>query len=297
LKNNWTCGFLKREEIWGDQALGIFDKLEQGRRAVLSDFARCLDPYMNEMTGHGYYHTSSSYNDSNLCVVLVNGIEGHGTAEDTGIGGRLSMKYSDLLKATPHGIHGQTADGVLTYMAGTFLQKKVSPEMEQKLNSLFEEGKLSLEYEEYSDICYKYLKDIRFDLLELPRYVLRGRHYTPFPILGHVDDGIVMSDGTFAKFGSTYWFEWQPIIWLIDEEQDKALTQDILFTGISLHLFLRELTKEFKLDKDIIVSQARATREKTGFSMSRFLGFGKKKDSDDEESIHQTSFERKMLFG
>ena len=41
-------GFLKREEIWGDKALGIFDKLEQGRRAVLSDFARCLDPYVNE---------------------------------------------------------------------------------------------------------------------------------------------------------------------------------------------------------------------------------------------------------
>jgi len=275
-------GFLKREEIWGDKALGIFDKLEQGRRAVLSDFARCLDPYVNELTGYGYYHTSSSYSDGDLCVVLVNGIEGHGTEEDTGIGGRLSIKYSDLLKATPHGIHGQTAEGVLTYMAGTYLQKKVSPEMEQKLNSLFEDGKLSLEYEETSEICYKNLKNIRFDLLELPRYALRGRQYTPFSIMGPVDDGIVMSDGTFAEFGSTHWFEWQPIIWLIDEEQDKALTHDILFTGISLHLFLRELTKEIKLEKDIIVSQARATQEKTGFSMRKFLGFGKKKNSDDE---------------
>jgi len=289
--------FLKREEVWGDFALGIFNKLEQGRRAVLSDFARCMDPYMNELTGHGYYYTASSYSDGNLCVVLVNGIEGHGTAEDMGIGGRLSMKYSDLLNAAPHGIHGETTEGVLTFMAGTYLQKKASEKMEQKLNSMLEEGKLTLDFELNSDICYKELKDLKFDLLELPRYNLRGRQYTQFPILGSVDDDIKMSDGTFVQIGNTHWFEWQPIIWLVDEEQDRAVTQDILYSGIAFYNhnekydgnfnnslkshFLRELTKEIRLDKDIIISQARTTREKTGFSLGKLLGFGKKNDDDD----------------
>jgi len=283
--------FLKEEEIWGVNALGIFDKLEQGRKAVLTDFARCMGAHIDDISGYGYYWTQSDDGNGNVHVVLINGSEGYGTIDDIGIGGRPAVKYSDLLDNVPYGIFGETPEGVDTFMAGTWLQKKVSNEMSQKLTLMLEAGKLPIMEDEHIEIDYPFLKDMRFDMLELPRYTLRGRQYTRFQIFGPDGDGVQMSDGSFAEFANDYWFEWLPIIWLIDEEKDIAISQDILFTGIAINTsetydgnfektrmghFLRALSKEIRLEKDFILNYAYDSKGKTGFRLNKILGKNKK---------------------
>lgn len=88
-----------------------------------------------------------------------------------------------------------------------------------------------------------------------------------------MNNGYTLSDGRTISSPNGYWIKVEPIEWLVDEENDIAITKKIIVSGIQFDLSLTQNNTTFEetnikkyldnhLIKDIIPSVAKTIQEK-----------------------------------
>ena len=76
--------------------------------------------------------------------------------------------------------------------------------------------------------------DIPFQARTHTEYEYNGKKYIRF--IGDSNcSGEVLSDGRTVQSGDVYWIEVEPIIWMIDEIKNIALSKKIIFSGVQFN--------------------------------------------------------------
>jgi hypothetical protein len=195
-----------------------------------------MGPHINDAEGSWDWWSQSDRGYGDVRAVRSYGDERWDYPDRRAMGSRPASLYSEIQKIAPNGVRGKTKDGVTTYQAGEYPQQKASDNIAKKLNELKKAGQLqkvpqtvtldSRKYDEYGE---------PFRPQTLETYILDGKKYTCCKVFGATNSNVTMSDGSKADKDSEQWFEWQPITWLIDEKKNRAVAQDILFSGVHMN--------------------------------------------------------------
>lgn len=114
----------------------------------------------------------------------------------------------------------------LKYKYGEYPQTIVDKEMQNKLNKLFWNNKLSKTNRYYSFVPHR---SKSFDLYSLQEYEVDGKKYVRVP---YMEKGILRGDLDMIDYSTSYWVEVEPIVWLVDKKLNLAMSEKVLFSGV-----------------------------------------------------------------
>ena len=236
---------LKEEQIFGEDRLKIFD--EYGPKAVITDFAILLggyvcydnyyvryDSYLKNRTG--YYWTSTKCNK----YVLV--VKGTGYASYEAhrcyVGVRPALPYSSISNICLNVV--RECDEILEVEYSEYPQRVASKILQIELENAYQNNEMSIKktgktYTTDSRKCYEYGK--KFNAQKHEEFEYKGKKYVRIKANSFYDGSeFTLSNGEKYKNGNYVWVEVLPIKWLVDIEKDIALSEKILFAGISFDI-------------------------------------------------------------
>lgn len=124
-----------------------------------------------------------------------------------------------------------SSSGIERYQLGEYPQTFAPMAVQEELESLYIENKLKPTGKSYTRNISRLRKKDDIELHSLPEYEYKGKKYVRVT-------QIVESHGYYAQNKESlehfpaYWVEVEPITWLVDRENDIAISEKILFSGI-----------------------------------------------------------------
>ena len=230
--------FLREEDIWGDRALEVIQAY--GTAVGISDVAIALGTCMGSGTKNsagvasGYAWSASSYKNVNVRTVDLDGAKNCFNPNRRIAAGCPALPFSATSLIRPNNVRAmRLANGKTVQICeyGAYPQTVAPKSISQELEAQYQKNALKTTGKNYT-----------FDSVELdaystgftPRnceeYMFNGKRYVRIKGKPY-DRNSVMSDGTSVQKGQAYWFEVQPIEWLMDPKGTWVARQ-ALFAGI-----------------------------------------------------------------
>ena len=230
--------FLREEDIWGNNALEVMQAY--GTKVGVSDVAIALGTCMGSGTKNsagvasGYAWSASSYKNVNVRTVDLDGAKNCFNPNRRIAAGCPALPFSATSKICPNNMKTmRLANGKTVQICeyGAYPQTVAPKSVSQELEAQYQKNALKTTGKNYT-----------FDSVELdaystgftPRncaeYMFNGKRYVRIKGKPY-DRNSVMSDGTSVQKGQAYWFEVQPIEWLMDPK-GMWVSRQALFAGI-----------------------------------------------------------------
>ena len=230
--------FLREEDIWGDRALEVIQAY--GTAVGISDVAIALGTCMGSGTKNsagvasGYAWSASSYKNVNVRTVDLDGAKNCFNPNRRIAAGCPALPFSATSLIRPNNVRAiRLANGKTVQICeyGAYPQTVAPKSVSQELEAQYQKNALKTTGKNYT-----------FDSVELdaystgftPRncaeYMFNGKRYVRIKGKPY-DRNSVMSDGTSVQKGQAYWFEVQPIEWLMDPK-GMWVSRQALFAGI-----------------------------------------------------------------
>ena len=230
--------FLREEDIWDDNALEVMQAY--GTKVGVSDVAIALGTCMGSGTKNsagvasGYAWAASSYKNVNVRTVDLDGAKNCFNPNRRIAAGCPALPFSATSKICPNNMKTmRLANGKTVQICeyGAYPQTVAPKSISQELEAQYQKNALKTTGKNYT-----------FDSVELdaystgftPRncaeYMFNGKRYVRIKGKPY-DRNSVMSDGTSVQKGQAYWFEVQPIEWLMDPK-GMWVSRQALFAGI-----------------------------------------------------------------
>lgn len=295
---------LDSQKLFGLNKLDFIEK--RGLTAVISDFAILLGGFVsaNHIPGGknitdrtGSYWVKPKDDQLDVTIISAEGQLSQEMAYSRHIGSRLVGKYSDI--SGKREVNKQKED-VLEIEYGYYPDKAVSSDMQEKLEQLFQEGKLAETGNSYTTDSRKDTQATEFFLPQIHmEYEIDGKRYVR--VLANFCFSIkkmTLSNGEEYRNGDSVWVEVSPITWLVDEEKDVMVTKKILLAGVQFHNFKRKVNNFETSDLKNFISKYFAkeiVQDKFNYLTKRTMEFF----TDYEQlraGISQMTFSQKCAF-
>ena len=232
--------FLREEDIWGDNALEVIKAY--GTRVGISDAAIALGTHMNrnsddkDITGvaSGHSWLTSFHISGDVHIVYYYGTEHCIYPSGREAAGRPAIPASVTSAIRPKNVKEEHLANGKTVQICEYGEypKTVAPKpVSQELETLYRKKNLKTTGRTYTfDSAELRAYDTGFIPRNCAEYRHNGKKYVriegkPF------DDDSILSDGTSVQKGQAYWFEVQPVEWLMDPKGTWVARQ-ALFAGI-----------------------------------------------------------------
>ena len=233
---------LKEEDVWGDSALEVIQAY--GTRTGISDAAIVLGTFVGYGSRNsagvtsGCVWTASFLEGGSLCVVGAFGKEFNFFPRTREAAVRPALSVSATSKISPSNVremrlgNGKTVQ-ICEY--GAYPQTVAPESISQELEVHYQKNTLKTTGKKYTfDSAEFDAWNIGFALRNSAEYIHKGKKY--IRIEGKPFDGdSVLSDGTSVQKGQAYWFEVQPIEWLMDPK-GMWVSRQALFAGIQFDM-------------------------------------------------------------
>ncbi len=220
---------LSYEQICGKNRLDIFNKITS--RATITDFALLFGgaTYIDEIFGYRiglYWIKTNKYNS----IINIFGSVEYKPTNHRATGIRPVASYSKIKNDISNEIINE--DGITEVEYGEYPQYTVNKELQYELEKLYENNKLTKTGKRYTTDSrgyYEYSKD--FLPQEHIEYEFDDKKYVRVkanPFYG----SFKLSNGEEYKDGDYVWVEVSKVKWIVDEDNDIALSKNILVAGI-----------------------------------------------------------------
>ena len=234
--------FLTKEQITTGNWVNVYILSDYGSKCVFTDFSILLgighDGIDHTWEGYkykyrtGYWWTKTSDHDNDAIFIGSNGAVRAGRVDCRIVGARPVVPYSSI---KPFSSNMVSDDEIKEIEYGEYPQTIVDKIYSKELERAYNDGNLIITGK-------KYTTDSNFyDDLEkkfIPRthteYEYNGSKYIRFKGDSNCT-GEYLSDVRKVRLGGTYWVRVEPIIWLIDEEVDLAISKKIIFSGVQFN--------------------------------------------------------------
>lgn len=124
------------------------------------------------------------------------------------------------------------ANGIKEVEYGEYPQTIVNENYSHELERAYNNGVLITTGKHYTTDSVGYPDvDIRFKARTHTEYEYNGSKYIRF-VADPNSHGEVLSDDRMIQMGKTYWIRVEPIVWLVDERANIALSKKIIFSGV-----------------------------------------------------------------
>ncbi len=229
---------LKEEDVWGDSALEVIQAY--GTRTGISDVAIVLGACRGSRTKDSIGVPSGlawSASSSEIGLVRTVDLNGSGLGINPNkreAAGRPALLFPATSAIRPNNIKIITLQNGKTVQIceyGAYPQTVVPESISQELEVHYQKNTLKTTGKKYTfDSAEFDAWNIGFALRNSVEYIHKGKKY--IRIEGKPFDGdSVLSDGTSVQKGQAYWFEVQPIEWLMDPKGTWVARQ-ALFAGV-----------------------------------------------------------------
>ena len=230
--------FLTEEEIWGDSVLDVMQVY--GAKVGISDVAIALGTIMGngpkDSTGvaSGAVWSASTYEYGFVRTVNAYGVKNGHCPHQRGGAGRPAIPASATSLIRPNNVRAmRLANGKTVQICeyGAYPQTVASKSVSQKLEAHYQKNALKTTGKTYTFDSAKFnANDTGFTPRNCTEYSFAGKKYVR--IKGEpYGDNVILSDGTQVRRKAAYWFEVQPIEWLMDPKGTWVARQ-ALFGGI-----------------------------------------------------------------
>ena len=231
--------FLREEDIWGNDALEVIQAY--GTAVGISDVAIALGTMMGSGTKNsagvasGLAWSMSSYEYEDVRTVNSHGDKNCDNPSERRVAGCPALPFSTTSKIRPDNVGAmRLANGKAVQICeyGAYPQTVAPKSVSQELEAQYQKNALKTTGKTYT-----------FDSAELNAYNSTGftpRNCAEYSFAGKkyvriegkpYDNDSILSDGTSVQKGQAYWFEVQPIEWLMDPKGTWVARQ-ALFAGI-----------------------------------------------------------------
>ena len=235
--------FLREEDIWGDRALEVIQAY--GTAVGISDVAIALGTCMGSGTKNsagvasGYAWSASSDRDEGVRTVDFSGVKDINNPDEREAAGCPALPFSATSKICPNNMKTmRLANGKTVQICeyGAYPQTVAPKSVSQELEAQYQKNALKTTGKTYT-----------FDSAELNAYNSTGftpRNCAEYSFAGKkyvriegkpYDSDSILSDGTSVQKGQAYWFEVQPIEWLMDPK-GMWVSRQALFAGIQFDM-------------------------------------------------------------
>ncbi len=229
---------LKEEDVWGDSALEVIQAY--GTRTGISDVAIVLGACRGSRTKDSIGVPSGlawSASSSEIGLVRTVDLNGSGLGINPNkreAAGRPALLFPATSAIRPNNIKIITLQNGKTVQIceyGAYPQTVAPESISQELEVHYQKNTLKTTGKKYTfDSAEFDAWNIGFALRNSAEYIHKGKKY--IRIEGKPFDGdSVLSDGTSVQKGQAYWFEVQPIEWLMDPKGTWVARQ-ALFAGV-----------------------------------------------------------------
>ena len=229
---------LKEEDVWGDSALEVIQAY--GTRTGISDVAIVLGACRGSGTKDSIGVPSGlawSASSSEIGLVRTVDLNGSGLGINPNkreAAGRPALLFPATSAIRPNNIKIITLQNGKTVQIceyGAYPQTVAPESISQELEVHYQKNTLKTTGKKYTfDSAEFDAWNIGFALRNSAEYIHKGKKY--IRIEGKPFDGdSVLSDGTSVQKGQAYWFEVQPIEWLMDPKGTWVARQ-ALFAGV-----------------------------------------------------------------
>ena len=229
---------LKEEDVWGDSALEVIQAY--GTRTGISDAAIVLGTFVGYGSRNsagvtsGCVWTASFLEGGSLCVVGAFGKEFNFFPRTREAAVRPALSVSATSKISPSNVremrlgNGKTVQ-ICEY--GAYPQTVAPESISQELEVQYQKNALKPTGKNYTfDSAELEAFDTGFTPRNHKEYMFNGKKYVRIEGKPCSSD-TVLSDDRRIQEGGAYWFEVQPIEWLMDP-QGTWVTRQALFAGV-----------------------------------------------------------------
>lgn len=284
MTTNLDFTLLTKDQVVGENQLKIFEIY--GTKCAITDFVRALggtsDWTQYTKEGRNLKNRAGAwrlkdFNPEVLIELCTKSITSAGICKQTSIakrdiGIRPAIPYSQIKNkiTNEHCIYGLKEVEFGEY-PGNIENEAISKILEENYynKTLIKTGKTYT-----TDSIDDYFRGIPFKPRKFEEYEYKGSKYIRF-VGEFMNHGYTLSDGRTISSPNGYWIKVEPIKWLVDEENDIAISKKILVSGIQFNLHSNITTfedtniKKYLDDyfaKDIISSIAKTKLEKIELS-------------------------------
>ena len=230
--------FLREEDIWGNNALEVMQAY--GTKVGVSDVAIALGTCMGSGTKNsagvasGYAWSASSFNYGNVRTVYLNGGKNIFIPDCRGAAGCPALPFSATSLIRPNNVRAmRLANGKTVQICeyGAYPQTVAPKSVSQELEAQYQKNALKTTGKNYTfDSAELDAYSTGFTPRNCAEYSFAGKKYVRIEGKPYDSDSI-LSDGTSVQKGQAYWFEVQPIEWLMDPK-GMWVSRQALFAGI-----------------------------------------------------------------
>ena len=233
--------FLREEEIWGDNALEVIKAY--GTAVGISDVAIALGTLMGRgiknsagmASGLAWSASSSEY--KNVRTVYYDGGKGDSDVGGRRVAGRPAMPASVTSLIRPNNVRAtRLANGKAVQICeyGAYPQTVAPKSISQELEARYQKNTLKTTGKTYTfDSAELDAHDTGFTPRNCAEYSFAGKKYVRIEGKPYDNDSI-LSDGAQVQKGQAYWFEVQPVEWLMDPK-GMWVARQALFAGIQFN--------------------------------------------------------------
>ena len=230
--------FLREEDIWGNDALEVIQAY--GTAVGISDVAIALGTMMGSGTKNsagvasGLAWSMSSYEYEDVRTVNSHGDKNCDNPSERRVAGCPALPFSTTSKIRPDNVGAmRLANGKAVQICeyGAYPQTVAPKSVSQELEAQYQKNALKTTGKTYTfDSAELDAYSTGFTPRNCAEYSFAGKKYVRIEGKPYDSDSI-LSDGTSVQKGQAYWFEVQPIEWLMDPKGTWVARQ-ALFAGI-----------------------------------------------------------------
>ena len=234
--------FLREEDIWGDNALEVIQAY--GTAVGISDVAIALGTMMGSGTKNsagvasGLAWSMSSYEYEDVRTVNSHGDKNCDNPSERRVAGCPALPFSTTSKIRPDNVGAmRLANGKAVQICeyGAYPQTVAPKSVSQELEAQYQKNALKTTGKTYTfDSAELDAYSTGFTPRNCAEYSFAGKKYVRIEGKPYDSDSI-LSDGTSVQKGQAYWFEVQPIEWLIDPK-GMWVSRQALFAGIQFDM-------------------------------------------------------------
>ena len=230
--------FLREEDIWGDRALEVIQAY--GTAVGISDVAIALGTCMGSGTKNsagvasGYAWSASSTEYEGVRTVRLSGVVYYYDPSERLAAGCPALPFSATSLIRPNNVRAmRLANGKTVQICeyGAYPQTVALKSVSQELEAQYQKNALKTTGKTYTfDSAELDAYSTGFTPRNCAEYSFAGKKYVRIEGKPYDSDSI-LSDGTSVQKGQAYWFEVQPIEWLMDPK-GMWVARQALFAGI-----------------------------------------------------------------
>ena len=232
--------FLTKEQVFGDDRLEIFDKYDA--RSAITDFGvlaggkASKKEYYRECTGYDDYCNASyatSYyflktpTSGMVRIVGDHGEEAWCCANSHIAGSRPAFDYSVISSLQLNS--RINVFGIKEIEYGEYPQWVVDNEEAKFLEDAYQKNNIRTTGKKY-----KSTELVNPKLDYHTEYIYNGDKYIRYVATTQINRGNMVSNGEIILSHRVFWIAVKPIVWLVDEKANIALSKYVLFSGIPI---------------------------------------------------------------